>query len=201
MTSTEQFTEAASAAVNGARNAVQRSTELWKQSAETLTERTDLWWQASPLETVTDATEKYFSYLQEGLQVNQEIAVKWVGALSSIAQAFRDQLQTVSDFQRGHSKAISTWISSETETFQDAANRQAEQVQQAAREREEQAQQLERQRAKAERDEARRNRQELRQQYQELTKSELADQLAERGLPKTGTVDELIDRLVSADSH
>jgi len=201
MTSTEQFTEAASAAVNGARNAVQRSTELWKQSAETLTERTDLWWQAPPLETVTDATEKYFSYLQEGLQVNQEIAVKWVGALSSIAQAFRDQLQTVSDFQRGHSKAISTWISSETETFQDAANRQAEQVQQAAREREEQAQQLERQRAKAERDEPRRNRQELRQQYQELTKAELADQLAERGLPKTGTVDELIDRLVSADSH
>jgi len=29
---------------------------------------------------------------------------------------------------------------------------------------------------------------------------ELADKLAERGLPKTGNVDELIDRLVSADS-
>jgi hypothetical protein len=34
-----------------------------------------------------------------------------------------------------------------------------------------------------------------------LTKVELSDRLAERGLPKTGDVDELIERLVSADSE
>ena len=40
-----------------------------------------------------------------------------------------------------------------------------------------------------------------REPYEELTKAELSDQLAERGLPKSGTVDELIERLVSADSE
>jgi len=34
-----------------------------------------------------------------------------------------------------------------------------------------------------------------------LTKAELSDQLAEGGPPKTGNVDELIERLVSADSE
>lgn len=34
-----------------------------------------------------------------------------------------------------------------------------------------------------------------------LTKAELADHLAERGLPKTGEVDELVERLVTADSN
>ena len=34
-----------------------------------------------------------------------------------------------------------------------------------------------------------------------LTKADLSDQLAERGLPKTGNVDDLIDRLVEADNN
>ena len=32
-------------------------------------------------------------------------------------------------------------------------------------------------------------------------KAELADLAAQRDLPKTGTVDELVDRLVEADLH
>ena len=40
-----------------------------------------------------------------------------------------------------------------------------------------------------------------REPYEGLTKVELSDRLAERGLPKTGNVDELIERLVSADSE
>jgi hypothetical protein len=63
-----------------------------------------------------------------------------------------------------------------------------------------QARQAEREKAKQERDQARRRRQEARERYEGLTKAELSDQLAERGLPKTGNVDELVDRLVSADS-
>jgi hypothetical protein len=212
MTSTEQFTDAYSAAANGAKNAVERSTELWKQSTQSLTEQSDQWFQLPQLDAVADATAKYFDYLQDGLQVNKDIAVKWFGAWSSIAGAVRDQWQTVADFQQGHSKAISTWISSEAETFEGAAQQQAEQVEQAQREqieraqqaerdREEKVRQAERDKAKAERDEARRARQEARQRYQELSKAELADQLSDRGLPKTGTVDELIDRLVSADTN
>ena len=59
----------------------------------------------------------------------------------------------------------------------------------------------ERQAKAAERAEARRAKRESREPYEGLTKAELSDLLAERELPKSGTVDELIDRLVSADSE
>ncbi len=38
-----------------------------------------------------------------------------------------------------------------------------------------------------------------RERYEGLTKAELSDQLAQRDLPKTGTVDELLERLIEAD--
>ena len=129
-----------------------------------------------------------------------------------MTDALRDQLGPVTDFQQGHAEAISTWISSETKTFENAAKQQAEQVvktqrQQAERvqrvreEQQEQARQAGREKVKQEREQVRRARQEARERYERLTKAELADELAERGLPKTGNVDELVDRLVSANSN
>ena len=53
----------------------------------------------------------------------------------------------------------------------------------------------------AERAAARQAKKEAREQYEGLTKAELSDLLAERELPKSGTVEELIERLVSADSE
>jgi hypothetical protein len=204
-------TETVNAAANGGRRAVQRSAQIWEQGTRSLTEQAEQLWQLPQSDMVTDATRKFFEYLQDGLEVNKNVTLKWIGALTSIAEALRDQLGTVTEFQRGHSQAISTWISSESETAENAAKQQAEQidqvqreqaerVQQAQRELQDQARQAEREKAKQERDQARRRRQEARERYEGLTKAELSDQLAERGLPKTGNVDELVDRLVSADS-
>ncbi len=196
MTSTETYATAA----DQARSAVERSTDIWKQSTKSLTEQTDVLWQFPQID-LGDATRKYFEYLQDGLEVNKDVALKWVGALTSVTEALRDQLQTVSDFSRGHSQAISTWISSETETLENAAKQQAEQLDKVEQQREEQVRQVQREQDKAERDQARRVRQEARERYEGLTKAELSDKLAERDLPKSGTVDELIDRLVSADTN
>ena len=207
MTSTEAYTTA----VHQGRLAVERSADLWQQSTRALTGQTVRLWQL-PQPDFAEAIGKYFEYLQDGLEVNKDVTVKWVGALTSITEALRDQLQTVTDFQRGHSRAISTWISGETETFQHAAEKQAEQidkaqrqqlerVQQDDRDRAEQARQVERDTARAERARDRRVRQEARERYQGLTKAELSDELAGRDLPKTGNVDDLIDRLVAADTN
>jgi len=219
MTSSDTYTTTA----HQARTAVEQSAELWKQSSQSLTEQADRLWQLPQLDAVSDATRKFFEYLQDGLEVNKNVAVKWVGAVTAVAEALRDQLETVTDFQRGHSRSISTWISSESETFEDAAKQQSEQVEkaqreqqeraeqtereqeqrarQAERDQQEQARQAEREKVRVEREQNRRARQEARERYQGLTKAELAEKLAERELPKTGTVDELIDRLVSADSN
>ena len=179
---------------------MERSADLWQQSTRALTGQAAQLWRL-PQPDFAEATRKYFEYLQDGLEVNKDVTLKWVGALTSITEAVRDQWQTVADFQRGHSRAISTWISSEAETLQNAAEKQAEQVDRAQREQLEQARQAERDRAKAQRERDRRVRQEARERYEGRTKAELSDELAGRDLPKTGTVDELIDRLVAADTN
>ena len=205
-------TETVNAAADEANGAIQRSAQLWQQGTKSLAEQAEQLWQFPQSDAITDATRKYFEYLQDGLEVNKLVTLKWIGALTSITDAWRDQLSTVTDFQQGHAQAISTWISSETETFENAAKRQAEQAdsaqrqqaerfRQAREEQQEQARQADREKARQEREQARRARQEARERYEGLTKAELADQLAERGLPKTGNVDELVDRLVSANSN
>jgi len=201
MTSTEAYTDAA----DTARTAVERSADLWKQSVGSMTEQFERMWHLPEGNPVDDFTRQYFEYLHEGIEVNKAATMKWVAALASINDALRDQLQAVTDLRRGHIEAISTWISGESETIETAAKQQAEQIEKARREQIERAQQAGREREEqarqSERDQARRVRLKARERYEHLTKVELSEQLAERGLPKTGTVDELVDRLVSADSN
>ena len=78
-------------------------------------------------------------------------------------------------------------------TLSGAVREQAEQVKQAEQE-------LAREARKADREQARRAHEEARQRYESLTKAELSDLLDKRNLPKTGNVDELVERLVEADS-
>ena len=81
---------------------------------------------------------------------------------------------------------------------------QAEKTERAALEQAEQAEQAEkelaRQARQAQREQARRAHKRARERYEGRTKAELSDLLAKRELPKTGNVDELIERLVEADS-
>jgi len=74
-----------------------------------------------------------------------------------------------------------------------AAHEQADKAEQAKQE-------LAREARKAEREQARHAHDKARERYEGLTKAELSDQLDQRHLPKTGTVDELVERLVEADS-
>ena len=52
----------------------------------------------------------------------------------------------------------------------------------------------------AAREQARHAHDKARERYEGLTKAELGDRLDQRNLPKTGNVDELVERLVEADS-
>ena len=59
---------------------------------------------------------------------------------------------------------------------------------------------LARQARQAEREHARQAHERARQRYEGLPKAQLSDLLAKRDLRKTGNIDELIERLVEADS-
>jgi hypothetical protein len=90
------------------------------------------------------------------------------------------------------------------ESARDFVHEQAGQAEQAAREQAEKAEQAEQELArearKAEREQAKHAHDKARERYEGLTKAELSDQLDQRHLPKTGNVDELVERLVEADS-
>ena len=85
------------------------------------------------------------------------------------------------------------------------AREQAAKAELAAREQAVKADQAEkelaRQARQAEREHARRAHERARQRYEGLSKAELSDLLARRDLPKAGNIDELIERLVEADSR
>jgi hypothetical protein len=85
-------------------------------------------------------------------------------------------------------------------TLSGVAREQAESVGGLVSERAETARGFVREARRAEREQARRAHEKARQRYEGLTKAELSDLLAQRDLPKTGNVDELVERLVEADS-
>ena len=96
-------------------------------------------------------------------------------------------------------KSVESWkrnvrtFTDQARKAEELADEQAEQAEQAAKEQEREVKRAERAAAKQAREQAR-------EPYEGLTKAELSDQLAERGLPKTGTVEELIERLVGSDN-
>jgi hypothetical protein len=75
-----------------------------------------------------------------------------------------------------------------------AAREQAAKADQAEKE-------LARQARQAGREQTRQAHERARQRYEGLPKAQLSDLLAKRDLPKTGNIDELIERLVEADSR
>ena len=113
--------------------------------------------------------------------------------LDSVSSAVRDQVQGASDVAR-------SGVDSIERTARDQA-RQAERVEAEAREAAKEAErQQAREAAKAERQQRKEARDQARERYERLTKTELSDEAGKRGLLKTGTVDELVARLVEDDT-
>jgi len=106
----------------------------------------------------------------------------------------REQAEKASGFVREQTDVISDLAVRQAEKAEDLAQRQAAEVEEAEKEQEKVTNAADRAAAKKAKEQAR-------EPYEGLTKAELSDQLAERDLPKSGTVGELIERLVSADSE
>ena len=75
-----------------------------------------------------------------------------------------------------------------------------EQAESVGKKAEQAGQDVAREARRVEREQAKRAHDQARERYEGLTKAELSDQLDKRHLPKTGNVDELVERLVEADS-
>ena len=164
-----------STAANQARTAAEKTADFWAQGARTLADRLP----SLPQIDLVPAVERYFDLVQRTVDLNRNLAVRWAEAASALPGVVHEQAESANKVVRD--KAA---------TAEQAAH---EHVERASHE-------LAREARKIEREQARKAQAMARERYEGLTKAELSDLLAKRGLPKSGNVDELIERLVEADN-
>jgi hypothetical protein len=175
-----------SAAASHARNAVDKTADFWTEGARTVTDRLP----RLPQVDLVPAVERYFELVQRMVDINRRLAVRWAEAAGTLSGVAREKAGSAGDVVREKAEAAGNVVRGQAERAEQAAREQAEQAER----------ELARQARQAEREQARQAHERARQRYEGLPKAELSDLLAKRELPKTGNIDELIERLVEADS-
>jgi hypothetical protein len=216
----------AAAAAGRARNAAEKTADFWTRGTRTATDAVP----GLPRVDLVPAVERYFELVQWTVDINRRLAVKCAEAVGTLSGVVREKAESAGDLVREKAEAAGNVMLEQAEKAQQTALEQAEKAEQAektlarqarqraekaAREQAEQAEQAEKaareqaeqaekalalQARQADREQARRAHKRARERYEGRTKAELSDELARRELPKTGNVDELIERLVEADS-
>ncbi len=189
MTSTESYT----AVATKAREATEKSVESWKQGAKTFTDQANVV-AKMPAVDLTQPVARYFDFVQKSVDLNRDLATRWAELVTSMTGTVREQAEKVSSIVKDQTDRAADVTTESAHKAEELAQEQADLAEKAEKEQERLARQAERAAAKEAKAKAR-------EPYEELTKAELSDQLAERGLPKSGNVEELIERLVSADSE
>jgi hypothetical protein len=142
---------------------------------------------------VTDAVERQFALIQQVVDLNHRYARQLAEVANTLTGVTREQLESVTSVVRDQVETVSAVARKGVDTVEQTVREQADEVEQAER-------QQARAAAKAEREERKEAEEEARAPYADLTKAELSELAAKRNLPKTGTVDELVARLVEADT-
>ncbi len=150
---------------------------------------------------MTSTTESYTAVAsqareatEKSVDLNRDLATRWAELVTSMTGTVREQAEKVSSIVKDQTDRVANVATDQAKKAEEVAQQQAEASEQVEKEQARLARQAERAAAKEAHAKAR-------EPYEDLTKAELSDQLAERGLPKSGTVEELIERLVSADSE
>ena len=178
---TRKATEAAEAAV-----------DAWKAGTMKLADQIGMIPTVRQLD-LNQSVEQYFDFVQRTIDVNRELASRWADLVNTLSGATREQAELFSRI-----------VKDQADTLAGIAAQQAEKTEEVARDRARRAEQIEKEQVRqarlAEQNQARKERARARERYEDMTKAQLGDELTHRGLPKTGNVDELIDRLAEADS-
>jgi hypothetical protein len=176
MTSTTQRYRAAA---SQPASTAEKIADFWTQGSQRLS---DYMLPGLPQVDLVPVVERYFEFVQRTVDISRDLTIKWAEAAGTLSGAVREQAESVGGLVRGQAESAREFV-----------HEQAGQAGQAEKE-------LAREARQAEREQARHARDKARERYEGLTKAELSDRLDQRNLPKTGNVDELVERLVEADS-
>jgi hypothetical protein len=175
MTST---TERYRAAASRSAGTVEKIADFWTQGAQKLSNQLPA---GLPQFGLVPVVERYFELVQRTVDMSRDVTLKWAEAADTLSGTVREQAESARGF-----------VHEQAGKAEEAAREQADKAEEAQKE-------LAREARRVEREQARRAHDKARERYEGLTKAELSDLLDKRNLPKTGTVDELVERLVEAD--
>lgn len=189
--------ETYSAATDQAYEATEKAAAALRRNATLMADQVSInaWFR------VIDATEpitRYFDFIQKTVDLNRELAAQWTGLVESLIGAVREQAEQLNGLVKDQVDTVADRSISRAQDAQRAAKERAEATKQVEWE------QVEREQARladqAERERAEQVREQTREPYEGLSEAELAQILTDRNLPESGTVEELIERLVTADT-
>src|SRR4051795_7868752 len=152
----------------------------------------------------TEAVERQFAFITQVVELNPQYARQLAEVAHTLTAATRQQIESVSGAVRDQLGSVTEATRGNVDKLEQTVRDTAEQTERTQREAREQAEAAQRQQAsdaaQAERQERKQAQDQARERYQSLTKTELSDEAGKRDLPKTGTVDELVERLVADDT-
>src|SRR3954452_18182455 len=191
MTSTTDYTET----TRRIENAFTTTLETWKNSLNSVTAQFRAFptVAAFPQLDATEAVERQFAFIKQVVDLNHDYAFKLAEVANTLTGVTRQQIESVSTVVREQAQSLSEAARTGVDKVEQAVADQADQAEKAEREVRAEA-------AKAERLEHKKAQDDARARYEGLNKTELADEAGKRNLPKTGTVDELVARLVEDDT-
>ena len=186
-----------SAMASQATGAVEKAADSWAQGVRKLADR----FPVMPQVGLVPAVERYFDFVQRAVDLNRGITVRWAQAADTLSGAVRERAESAGHVAVQRAESAAEVVRERAGSAADAVRERAGSFEQAAARQAEQAgQELVNEARRLEREQARQAHQRARERYEGLTKAELSKQLAQRDLPKSGTVNELIERLVEADA-
>ena len=182
-------TERYRAAASKTTGTVEKIADFWTQGAETLSSRI---FPGVPQINLVPVVERYFDLVQRSVDISRDLTIKWAETAGSLSGVARERAESVGGLVREQAETARGFVHEQADKAEQAAHEQADKAEQVQQE-------LAREARRAEREQARQAHEKARQRYEGLTKAELQELLEKRDLPKSGNVDELVERLVEAD--
>ena len=190
--------------VSKTQEAFTTATDVWRQGGQELlgqtpTDRVPSFDPTVVIDPFFDAAARMFEvnrFAERLLEANREYVKAFAGTAAQLQDAARKHADSLTDALRDQVSAVANtareMVDQVTQTVREQADAAEREVREEAKEAERTARQEAREAKKAARDKAA-------EKYADLTKPELQDELARREIAKTGTVDELRERLIEND--
>jgi hypothetical protein len=85
-----------SSATSRARSAVDKTADFWAQGARTVTDRLP----RLPQIDLIPAVERYFDFVQQTVDINRRVTIKWAGAAGTLSEMVRDRAESAGSLVR-----------------------------------------------------------------------------------------------------